>query len=241
MPNAVTPEMVKLLNRGDRRELRAFLTLYAKPIYERAIAITGDEIDAKRVTRRVISEAALLAAKGALEDDVDAQLMQLTDACCSEDLFFARLVDETMRELDAVSVPEAPALPQGHRDLWPAAALEAASAHAPNEAFLREWENTSQALEQGGEQREAAAGAPSRAWQTQNAPDLFEAEDDEDEDDDEDAKKPSPFIVLLIFALALVTVALVWVLLVKLMHLGLLPKYDFGFGEWFNAHVFLLY
>ena len=81
--------------------------------------------------------------------------------------------------------------------------------------------------------------APALAWEEREAPDLFAREDDEDEDEGE--KKPSPFIVVLIFALALLTVALVWVLLVKLMHLGLLPKFDFGFGEWFNAHVFLLY
>ena len=39
-----------------------------------------------------------------------------------------------------------------------------------------------------------------------------------------DEKKPGPFIVVLIFTLALITVALVWVLLVKLMALGILKK-----------------
>lgn len=48
-------------------------------------------------------------------------------------------------------------------------------------------------------------------------------------------------IVLLIFLLAIVTLALVWVLVVKLMYLGILPKADFGFAEWFNAHLFRLY
>ena len=48
-------------------------------------------------------------------------------------------------------------------------------------------------------------------------------------------------IVLLIFLLAIVTLALVWVLVVKLMYLGILPKADLGFAEWFNAHLFRLY
>jgi hypothetical protein len=69
-------------------------------------------------------------------------------------------------------------------------------------------------------------------------PDLFS---EEDELDAEDEKKPGPLIVVLIFTLALATVALVWVLLVKLMFLGVIPKFDFGFAEWFNTHVFLLY
>ena len=64
MSNAVTPEMIRILNSGDQRELRAFLTLYAKPVYDRAMAITGNESDARRVTRRVVSETALLAVKG---------------------------------------------------------------------------------------------------------------------------------------------------------------------------------
>lgn len=225
MANAVTPEMVKLLNGGDRRELRAFLTLYAKPIYDRALAFTGEEAEAKRVTRRVVAETALLAAKGMLEEDVDAQLMRLTDACCSEDLFFARLVDETMRELDAASAGGA----VGSLQAAPFTAGESAPALARNEAFLHEWEAAEADL--------FGPSAPDTAAEWDDAPALF----DREEEDEDDEKKPGPLIVLLIFGLALLTVALVWVLLVKLMHLGILPKFDFGFGEWFNAHVFLLY
>ena len=49
------------------------------------------------------------------------------------------------------------------------------------------------------------------------------------------------FIVLLIFIMALITLALVWVLVVKLMYMGIIPKADFGFAEWFNANLFRLY
>ena len=48
-------------------------------------------------------------------------------------------------------------------------------------------------------------------------------------------------MVVLIFTLSLITIALVWVLLVKLMYVGAIPKFDFGFAEWFNAHMFKLY
>ena len=68
----------------------------------------------------------------------------------------------------------------------------------------------------------------------------WENEDDIEPEDEADSK-PSVLIVLLIFLLAIVTLALVWVLVVKLMYLGILPKADFGFAEWFNAHLFRLY
>ena len=90
--------MIALLNSGNKAELRAFLKLYTRPVYERALAITKNEEDAIRVTRRVTSEVSVLALRGKLEEDIDAQLMALTDACCSEDMFFARLVEDTLRD-----------------------------------------------------------------------------------------------------------------------------------------------
>ena len=98
MANNITPEMIALLNSGNKAELRAFLKLYTRPVYERALAITKSEEDAIRVTRRVTSEVSVLALRGKLEEDIDAQLMALTDACCSEDMFFARLVEDTLRD-----------------------------------------------------------------------------------------------------------------------------------------------
>lgn len=252
MSNAVTPEMIKLLNNGDQRELRAFLTLYARPVYERAFAITGDDGDAKRVTRRVISETALLAVKGKLEEDVDAQLMALTDACCSEDLFFARLVDDTMRELASHPVAEPDRLPD-----WAAARppARAAAGVSPGERELS-LARAKDAPSQDSPMERAEPAPPVYANATrlgedayppalviaddgaEELPDLFADEEAEAEAGD---AKPSPLIVVLIFTLSLVTVALVWVLLVKLMYLGFIPKFDFGFAEWFNAHLFLLY
>lgn len=100
--------MVALLNSGNKAELRAFLKLYTRPVYERALAITKNEADAIRVTRRVTSEISVLALRGKLEEDIDAQLMALTDSCCSEDIFFARLVEDTLRDFpdDANETPK---------------------------------------------------------------------------------------------------------------------------------------
>lgn len=232
MSNTVTPEMIRLLNSGDPRELRAFLTLYARPVYERAMTITCDEADAKRVTRRVISETALLAAKGALEEDVDAQLMKLTDHCCSEDLFFAKLVDDTIKELASCTEKE----PDIGADARSAAAVDLRPAQAEQEP--PEWDAAPQGFTGRESPQTNAYVSDLAAAPADGVPDLFA---EEDELDAADEKKPGPFIVVLIFTLALITVALVWVLLVKLMALGILPKFDFGFAEWFNAHVFRLY
>ena len=68
MANNITPEMIALLNSGNKAELRAFLKLYTRPVYERALAITKSEEDAIRVTRRVTSEVSVLALRGKLED-----------------------------------------------------------------------------------------------------------------------------------------------------------------------------
>lgn len=258
MSNAVTPEMIRLLNSGDQRELRAFLTLYAKPVYDRAMAITGNETDARRVTRRVVSETALLAVKGALEEDVDAQLMKLTDACCSEDLFFARLVDETMQELSVRPagepdrlLPRAPAFapepPQNPAEPGPAEPAPKAAAPvnrpvapAPKKVVTAEAPPPDAAPAP----REAPEAPPPlyvsdlAPAQEVDVPDLFAEEEAEAE---AEGKKAGPLMVVLIFTLSLITIALVWVLLVKLMYVGAIPKFDFGFAEWFNAHMFKLY
>lgn len=279
MSNAVTPEMIRLLNSGDQRELRAFLTLYAKPVYDRAMAITGNETDARRVTRRVVSETALLAVKGALEEDVDAQLMKLTDACCSEDLFFARLVDETMQELSVRPagepdrlLPRAPAFapepPQNPAEPGPAEPLHkparpayefaqpaaAGAEPAPKAAapVNRPVAPAPKKVVPAEAPPPDAAPAPREApeappllyvsdlapVQEVDVPDLFAEEEAEAE---AEGKKAGPLMVVLIFTLSLITIALVWVLLVKLMYVGAIPKFDFGFAEWFNAHMFKLY
>lgn len=239
MINNISPEMIKLLNSGDKKELHAFLKLYARPIYERALAITGNDADAKRVTRRAITETALLAAKGALEDDVDVQLMSLTDACCSEDIFFEKLVDDTMNELGTTVAAPAKPLQTANTANTANTAQDAAQGSAPTAVYAPE-KSGDTLFEDSFADMRARGG---EKYTGNEVPDLFDESDGEDDglEDDDDVKKPGPLLVLLIFLLALITVALVWVLLVKLMYIGFIPKFDFGFAQWFNANVFMLY
>ena len=120
MANNITPEMIALLNSGNKAELRAFLKLYTRPVYERALAITKSEEDAIRVTRRVTSEVSVLALRGKLEEDIDAQLMALTDACCSEDMFFARLVEDTLRDYPEEKNEQPTLFGKAVKPNWPA-------------------------------------------------------------------------------------------------------------------------
>lgn len=260
MANNITPEMVALLNSGNKAELRAFLKLYTRPVYERALAITKNEADAIRVTRRVTSEISVLALRGKLEEDIDAQLMALTDSCCSEDIFFARLVEDTLRDFpdDANETPTL--FGKAGKPKWPAKEQKELNTAPKAER--------SEGLAEPKQKREAAADAridaDDKAYNKQSfvydgkqdgasiksTPRLFEEdisenweyEDGYDMDPEDEAdRKPSVFIVLLIFIMALITLALVWVLVVKLMYMGIIPKADFGFAEWFNANLFRLY
>ena len=184
----------------------------------------------------------MLALRGKLEEDIDAQLMALTDACCSEDMFFARLVEDTLRDYPEEKNEQPTLFGKAVKPNWPAkqpSVVERSSAAMAVSAPKAKAESGPVA---------AAASAYTAPTAESSAPRLFDEDlslDWENEDDiepeDEADSKPSVLIVLLIFLLAIVTLALVWVLVVKLMYLGILPKADFGFAEWFNAHLFRLY
>ena len=226
--------MIALLNSGNKAELRAFLKLYTRPVYERALAITKSEEDAIRVTRRVTSEVSVLALRGKLEEDIDAQLMALTDACCSEDMFFARLVEDTLRDYPEEKNEQPTLFGKAVKPNWPAkqpSVVERGSAAITASAPKSKTDGAYTAP--------AAESSTPRLFDEDLSLD-WENEDDIEPEDEADSK-PSVLIVLLIFLLAIVTLALVWVLVVKLMYLGILPKADFGFAEWFNAHLFRLY
>ena len=184
----------------------------------------------------------MLALRGKLEEDIDAQLMALTDACCSEDMFFARLVEDTLRDYPEEKNEQPTLFGKAVKPNWPAkqpSVVERGSAAITASAPKAKTD---------GEPATAAASAYTAPAAESSTPRLFDEDlslDWENEDDiepeDEADSKPSVLIVLLIFLLAIVTLALVWVLVVKLMYLGILPKADFGFAEWFNAHLFRLY
>lgn len=264
-------EMIALLNGGDKRELRAFMQLYSKQIYGRAFDITHDAVQAKQATRRVLAEVAALAARGGLKENIDAQLMALTDQVCSEALFFNGLVDEAMKpDANKAMQEEAPAAPEPAAAAAPTALpgpkawVYAANAPAEEAVLAPESENE-QAAHTAGEKAFAPKETIASESETEEedleaeVPNLF----DDDADDVDDAATPmrersnpikrretnreddeegaGPLLVIAIILLSLVVVFLVWILVVKLMTSGVLPNYDFGFARWFNAHVFELY
>jgi hypothetical protein len=257
-------EMIALLNSGDKRELRAFMQLYSKRIYDRAFDITHDPAKAKDATRRVLAEVASLAARGELKENIDAQLMALTDQVCSEALFFNSLVDEALK---AEAAPKASDM----------AAQEAPAAAEPREqqadVLWTAWENApaeETILEPGAEAADMEMSdtetpgmdlpgvEPDEAEELDaEVPNLFDDDADtpptnrrrrekpakryapaQEEDEDETT---SPLLVIAIILLSMLVVFLVWILIVKLMASGVLPNFDFGFADWFNTHIFKLY
>lgn len=245
-------EMIALLNSGDKRELRAFMQLYSRQIYDRALSITHDAAKAKDAARRVLAEVAALAARGGLKENIDAQLMALTDQICSEAIFLDGLVDDALKA-DA---------PEETERVEPCAAAaeqqEALMEHA-EEAQPGGFRFIAEESPEENASLEAAAFADDEEEYAAEqvcaeVPDLFD--DDVDVPRKPRREKPakrraraladegegaSPLLVIAIILLSFFVVFLVWVLVVKLMTSGILPNYDFGFAQWFNTHVFELY
>lgn len=217
-------EMIALLNSGDKRELRAFMQLYSKKIYERALDITGNETASKDAVRQVLAKVAALAGEGALKENIDVQLMTLTDAVCSAPVFAAPLAAAE----EEAPLQEAPAQQEETQEAC--AAASEAEAPAPACAPPARAENIP--VPQAPppvpllfEEEEAPAETPRRR------PVLPEEEE----------RSASPLLVIGIILLSLAVVFLVWVLVVKLMTTGILPNYDFGFARWFDSHIFEFY
>ncbi len=215
-------EMIALLNSGDKRELRAFMQLYSRKIYERALDITNDEDAAKDAVRKVLSKVAALAQQGALKENIDVQLMSLTDETCSAPVFADPL---PLRREEVLPAPEAAAAVPAK----PAPAAAAPAAHAePAPA-------------------QAAPIQPAAVPAKNTAVPLLFAEDEEEVPrravsiPEEEERGASPLLVIGIILLSLVVVFLVWVLVVKMMTTGLIPNYDFGFARWFDSHIFEFY
>lgn len=221
-------EMIALLNSGDKRELRAFMQLYSKKIYERALDITGDEAASKDAVRKVLMKVAALAEEGALKENIDVQLMTLTDETCSAPVFAAPLVvAEEEAPVQEVCAPQE----ESKAETEPAAIETAPPAplYAPPAR---------------------AESAPVPQVQ-QPVPLLFEEEDEALPEmplpraprvlQEEEERSASPLLVIGIILLSLLVVFLVWVLVVKMMTTGILPNYDFGFARWFDTHIFEFY
>ena len=263
-------EMIALLNSGDKRELRAFMQLYSKQIYGRALDITHDAAAAKDATRRVLAEVAALASRSELKENIDAQLMALTDQTCSEALFLGGLVDEALQASepqmpkdDAPSAEEPCAqaadaertiteIPEsGAERFQMEASAETAFSMAPENSEF--WLSEESAEENAPTEETVLEPQKVHASDTE-VPNLFDddfaepvrrhrksAKERTQEADEDEYEGASPLLVIAIILLSFLVVFLVWVLVVKLMTSGILPNYDFGFARWFNAHVFELY
>ena len=245
-------EMIALLNSGDKRELRAFMQLYSRQIYDRALSITHDAAKAKDAARRVLAEVAALAARGGLKENIDAQLMALTDQICSEAIFLDGLVDDALKT-------DAPVETECVEPCAAAAEQQEALMEHAEEAQPGGFRFIAEESPEENASLEAAAFADDEAeYAAEQAcaevPDLFD--DDVDVPRKPRREKPakrraqalseegegaSPLLVIAIILLSFFVVFLVWVLVVKLMTSGILPNYDFGFAQWFNTHVFELY
>ncbi len=245
-------EMIALLNSGDKRELRAFMQLYSRQIYDRALSITHDAAKAKDAARRVLAEVAALAARGSLKENIDAQLMALTDQICSEAIFLDGLVDDALKA-------DAPAETECEEPCAVAAEQQEALMEHAEEAQPGGFQFIAEESPEENASLEAAAFADDEEEYAAEqvcaeVPDLFD--DDVDVPRKPRREKPakrraqalseegegaSPLLVIAIILLSFFVVFLVWVLVVKLMTSGILPNYDFGFAQWFNTHVFELY
>ena len=257
-------EMIALLNSGDKRELRAFMQLYSKQIYGRALDITHDAA----ATRRVLAEVAALASRSELKENIDAQLMALTDQTCSEALFLGGLVDEALQASE----------PQMPKDDAPSAEEPCAQAADAERTIKEIPESGAERFQMEASAETAFSMAPENSWLSEESaeenapteetvlepqkvhasdtevPNLFDddfaepvrrhrksAKERTQEADEDEYEGASPLLVIAIILLSFLVVFLVWVLVVKLMTSGILPNYDFGFARWFNAHVFELY
>lgn len=245
-------EMIALLNSGDKRELRAFMQLYSRQIYDRALSITHDAAKAKDAARRVLAEVAALAARGGLKENIDAQLMALTDQICSEAIFLDGLVDDALKT-DAPVETECVEPCAAAAEQQEALMEHAEEAQPGGFRFIAE-----ESPEENASLEAAAFADDEEEYAAEQAcaevPDLFD--DDVDVPRKPRREKPakrraqalseegegaSPLLVIAIILLSFFVVFLVWVLVVKLMTSGILPNYDFGFAQWFNTHVFELY
>ena len=225
---------------------------------------------AKDATRRVLAEVAALASRSELKENIDAQLMALTDQTCSEALFLGGLVDEALQASepqmpkDDVPSAEEPCalaadaertikeIPEsGAERFQMEASAETAFSMAPENSEF--WLSEESAEENAPTEETVLEPQKVHASDTE-VPNLFDddfaepvrrhrksAKERTQEADEDEYEGASPLLVIAIILLSFLVVFLVWVLVVKLMTSGILPNYDFGFARWFNAHVFELY
>jgi len=95
--------MVERTNSGDKEALRELMIRCTRPMYDRALEITGDVYAAKDAVRRALRELAEAARHGECPEDVDNWAILLAERSCDEELYYKRLIDGMIAELPLAS------------------------------------------------------------------------------------------------------------------------------------------
>lgn len=235
--------MDETLSRDGREGLRALMERASRPMYVRALQLTGDVRDAKQAVRRALNEAAKAAKSGALPEEAEAWCLQLVERFCDDELYYKRLIDDTMAGLDAPFTAPCAAAEKESVPFAP----ESAPAYASAAVLPKRAEPRAQAMALAADGDEGMFAAPKKQRE-KAVPNLF-AEDDEgcdepddDEYDDDYRQKTGGFgLALLILLLTLISAGLIWIIAVKLKTLGYINISDFGFASWFNENIFMFY
>jgi hypothetical protein len=85
--------MVERTNSGDKEALRELMSRCTRPMYDRALVITGDVYAAKDAVRRALRELAEAQQHGECPEDVDSWAILLAERSCDEELYYKRLID----------------------------------------------------------------------------------------------------------------------------------------------------
>ena len=101
--------MVERVNRGDKEALRELMSRCTRPMYDRALEITGDSYAAKDATRRALREMADAARRGECPENIEQWSLALAQRCCDEELYYKRLIDSMIDNLPSYSRSTSPA------------------------------------------------------------------------------------------------------------------------------------
>lgn len=95
--------MLERVNRGDKEALRELMSRCTRPMYDRALEITGDSYAAKDATRRALREMADAARRGECPENTEQWVLELAQRCCDEELYYKRLIDSMIDNLPSYS------------------------------------------------------------------------------------------------------------------------------------------
>ncbi len=100
--------MVERTISGDKEALRELMSRCTRPMYDRALEITGDVYAAKDAVRRALRELAEAVRRGECPEDVDTWAILLAQRSCDEELYYKRLIDGMIAELPNASYETRP-------------------------------------------------------------------------------------------------------------------------------------